>query len=98
MIPRYLSNIIWEALTDVPNIQAGRTRLQEVFTQPPSYDDNLNAIRSHKKDTSPGMFIGSFFKIIIITSVKQIINYLIEKMLIKIGISEVVITIIIFLI
>jgi hypothetical protein len=42
-------------------------------------------------------FAGSFFKIIIITSVKQTINYLIEKMLMKIGISKVVITIIIFL-
>ena len=43
-------------------------------------------------------FAESFFKIIIITSVKQIINYLIEKMLMKIGISELVMTIIIFLI
>ena len=55
MIPHHLSNIIWEAITDVPNIQAGRTRLQEVFTQPPSYDDYLTAIKSHKKDTAPGM-------------------------------------------
>jgi len=43
-------------------------------------------------------FAESFFKIIIITSVKQIITYFIEKMLMKIGISKVVITIIIFLI
>jgi hypothetical protein len=55
MIPHHLSNIIWEALMDVPNIQARRTRLQEVFTQPPSYDDYLNAINSHKKNTAPGM-------------------------------------------
>ena len=55
MIPHHLSNTIWEALTDVPNIQAGRTRLQEVFTQTPSYEDYLTAIKSHKKDTAPGM-------------------------------------------
>ena len=54
MIPHHLSNIIWEAITDVPN-QAGRTRLQEDFTQPPSYEDYLTAIKSHKKDTAPGM-------------------------------------------
>ena len=55
MIPDHLSNIIWEALTDVPNIDTGRSRLQEVFTQPPTYEDYLNAIKSHKKDTAPGM-------------------------------------------
>ena len=38
-------------------------------------------------------FSGSFFKVIIITTVKQIITYFIEKMLMKIGISKVVITI-----
>ena len=41
MIPNHLSNIIWEALTDVPNIDTGRSRLQEVFTQPPTYEDYL---------------------------------------------------------
>ena len=55
MIPDHLSNIIWEALTDVPNIDTGRSRLQNVFTHPPTYDDYLNAIKSHKKDTAPGM-------------------------------------------
>jgi hypothetical protein len=55
MIPYHLTNLIWEAITDVPNIQAGCNRLQEVFTQPPTYDDYLNAIKSHKKDTAPGM-------------------------------------------
>jgi hypothetical protein len=43
-------------------------------------------------------FAESFFKIILIKSIKQIITYFIEKMLMKIGISKVVITIIIFLI
>jgi hypothetical protein len=60
MIPHYLSNIIWEALTDVPNIEAGRTRLQEVFTQPTSYDDYLNAIQSRKKYAASGMTGFSF--------------------------------------
>ena len=55
MIPHHLSNIIWKALTDVPNIQAGRTRLQEGFTQPPSYENYLNAIKWHKKNTASGM-------------------------------------------
>ena len=55
MIPDHLFNIIWEALTNVPNIDTGRSRLQEVFTQPPTYVDYLNAIKSHKKDTAPGM-------------------------------------------
>ena len=55
MIPHHLSYIIWAALTDVTNIQVGRTRLQEVFTQPPFYDDYLNTIKSHKKYTAPGM-------------------------------------------
>jgi hypothetical protein len=55
MIPYHLSNIIWEALTDVPNIDIGRSHLHEVFTQPPTYDDYyLNAIKSHKKSTAPG--------------------------------------------
>ena len=48
MIPKHLSNIIWEALTEVPIIDAGRSRLQEVFTQPPTYDNYLNAMKSHK--------------------------------------------------
>ena len=39
----------------MPNIDAGRSSLQKVFTQPPSYDDYLNAIKSHKKDTATGM-------------------------------------------
>ena len=55
MIPAHLSNLIWEALTDVPNIAAGRAQLHEVFTQPPTYEDYLTAIKSHKKDTAPGM-------------------------------------------
>ena len=55
MIPDHLSNIIWEALTEVPNIETGRSCLQNVFTQPPTYDDCLNAIKSHKKDMAPGM-------------------------------------------
>ena len=55
MIPDHLSNIIWEALTDVPNIDNGRSHLQNVFTQPPTYEDYLNAIKSHKKNTAPGM-------------------------------------------
>ena len=55
MIPEHLSNLIWEAITDVPNIEAGRAQLNEVFTQPPTYDDYLTAIKSHKKDTAPGM-------------------------------------------
>ena len=55
MIPHHLSTAIWEAITDVPNIQAGRTRLQEVFTQPPSYEDYITAIKLHKKDTAPGL-------------------------------------------
>ena len=49
MIPEHLSNLIWEAITDVPRIEAGRSRLTEVFTQPPTYDDYLTAIKSHKK-------------------------------------------------
>ena len=55
MIPDHLSNLIWEAITDVPNIEAGRSLLTEVFTQPPTYDDYLTAIKSHRKDTAPGM-------------------------------------------
>jgi hypothetical protein len=55
MIPDHLSHLIWEANTDVPNIETGRTRLLEVLTQPPSYKDYLTAIKSHKKDTAPGM-------------------------------------------
>ena len=55
MIPEHLSNLIWEAITDVPNIEAGRAHLHEVFPQPPTYDDYLTAIKSHKKDTAPGM-------------------------------------------
>ena len=55
MIPDHLSNLIWEAITDVPNIAAGRSLLAEVFTQPPTYDDYLTAIKSHKRDTAPGM-------------------------------------------
>ena len=43
-------------------------------------------------------FAESFFKIIIIKSIKQIITYFVEKMKMKIGISKVVITIIILLI
>ena len=45
MIPEHLSNLIWEAITDVPNIEAGRAQLNEVFTQPPTYDDYLTASR-----------------------------------------------------
>ena len=41
MIPAHLSNLIWEAITDVPNIAAGRAQLHEVFTQPPTYEDYL---------------------------------------------------------
>ena len=52
MIPDHLSNLIWEAITDVPNIAAGRAQLHEVLTQPPTYDDYLTAIKSHKKDTA----------------------------------------------
>ena len=55
MIPDYFSNLIWEAITDVPNIEAERSQLTEVFTQPPTYDDYFTAIKSHKKDTAPGM-------------------------------------------
>ena len=55
MIPEHLSNLIWEAITDVTNIEAGRSRLNEVFTQPPTYNDYLTAIKFHKKDTAPGM-------------------------------------------
>ena len=46
MLPDHLTNLKWEAITDVPNIQEERNRLQEVFTQPPTYDDYLNAIKS----------------------------------------------------
>jgi hypothetical protein len=49
MIPDHLTNLIREANTDVPSIQAKRNRLHEVLTQPPTYDDYLNAIKSHKK-------------------------------------------------
>jgi hypothetical protein len=55
MNPDHLSNILWEALTDVPNIDTGRSRLQELFTYSPTYENYLNAIRSYKKDTAPGM-------------------------------------------
>ena len=55
MIPDHLSHIIWEALKDVSNIVAGRSRLQKVFTQPPPYDGYINAIKSHKKNIAPGM-------------------------------------------
>ena len=55
MIPDHLSNIIWEALTEVSNIETGRSCLQNVFTQPPTYDDYLNAIKSHKKNTASEM-------------------------------------------
>ena len=55
MIPDHLFNLIWEAITDVPNIEAGRSRLTEVFTHPPTYDDYLTAIKSHKKNTAAGM-------------------------------------------
>ena len=55
MIPAHLSNLIWEAITDVPKIAAERAQLHEVYTQPPTYDDYLTAIKSHKKDTAPGM-------------------------------------------
>ena len=55
MIPEHFSNLIWEAITDVPNIDAGRSRLTKVFTQQPTYDDYLTAIKFHKKDTAPGM-------------------------------------------
>ena len=55
MIPAHLSNIIWEALIDVPNINAGRLRLHNVFPQPLTYDDYLNAIKSHITNTAPGM-------------------------------------------
>ena len=37
LIPTHFSNIIWESLTNVPNIQAGREQLHTVFTQPPTY-------------------------------------------------------------
>ena len=49
MISEHLSNLIWEAITDVPNIEAGRAQLNKVFTQPPTYDDYLTANKSHKK-------------------------------------------------
>ena len=55
LIPTHLSNIIWESLTNVPNIQAGREQLHQVFTQPPTYEDYLTAIKSHKKNTAPGL-------------------------------------------
>ena len=55
MISMHLSNLIWEAITDVPNIAAGRAQLHEVFTQPPTFEDYLTAIMSHKKDTAPSM-------------------------------------------
>ena len=48
-IPTHLTNLIWESLTNVPNIQAGREQLHTVFTQPPTYEDYLHAIKSHKK-------------------------------------------------
>jgi Reverse transcriptase (RNA-dependent DNA polymerase) len=54
-IPTYLSNIIWESLTNVPNIQAGHKQLHTVFTQPPTYEDYLLAIKSHRKNTAPGL-------------------------------------------
>jgi hypothetical protein len=54
-IPTHLTNLIWESLTNVPNIQAGREQLHTVFTQPPTYEDNLNAIKSHTKNTAPGI-------------------------------------------
>ena len=49
MIPEHLSNLIWETITDVPKIETGRSRLNEVFTQPPTYDDYLTAIKFTKK-------------------------------------------------
>ena len=55
LIPTHLSNIIWESLTNVPNIQAGREQLHTVFKQPPTYEDYLLAIKSHKKNTAPGL-------------------------------------------
>ena len=51
LIPTHLSNIIWETLTNVPNIQAEREQLHTVFTQPPTYEDYLLSIKSHKKIT-----------------------------------------------
>jgi hypothetical protein len=54
-IPSHLSNLIWKSLTTVPNIQAGKAQLHNVFTQPTTYDDNLLAIKSHEKNTAPGL-------------------------------------------
>ena len=47
LLPTHLTNLIWESLTNVPNIHAGRDQLHTVFTQPPTYDDYLTAIKSH---------------------------------------------------
>jgi hypothetical protein len=47
MIPNHLTNTIWVQ-------EEGRTKLQEVFTQPPTYEDYLNAIKSHKKTAMTG--------------------------------------------
>ena len=55
LIPTHLTNFIWESLANVPNIHAGREQLHTVFTQPPTYDDYLLAIKSDKKNTAPGL-------------------------------------------
>ena len=48
LIPTQLTNLIWKSLTNAPNIHAGRDQLHTVFTQPPTYDNYLTAIKSHK--------------------------------------------------
>ena len=57
-----------------------------------------NMITKIKRIEKVSKIVGSFFKIIIITTVKQIIYYFIEKLLIKIGLGKVALTIVILLI
>jgi hypothetical protein len=54
-IPHHLSNIIWASLTNVLNIQSGCEQLHTVFTQTPASEEYLLAIKSHKKNTAPGL-------------------------------------------
>ncbi|OXE35754.1 MAG: hypothetical protein CGW95_11955, partial [Phenylobacterium zucineum] len=53
-IPMELTDLLWEALTDVPNAQAVKEELASILHHPPPLHEFLAAVRGHKGSTAPG--------------------------------------------
>ena len=53
-IPLHLLEIVWGAITDIPNRPEVSARLEVEFKTPPSYERFIAAVESLKKGTAPG--------------------------------------------